>query len=278
MESMCWPHARERLLHAPTRHGTERTVLASRYRSLASELRQFIRKSDWNNRDEARGAEQDAWLRALYALAGARPESSSESDYISGEAPRRSSGLPSSIRRVWHRLRPPKPVVLDLAGIKLEAALSHAGCSVCHLAAESTRRWLFMLLWEGVMDPEIRGRIRQADGFCSTHWWRLLEVERMEMHSVTGIAILAEDIMTSLAEQLRAERLPAGPTKLGCLACQAHRRGEEGALAGLARHITRPEFRAVYLASQGCCSGHRHALSSRVEQPELASLVLDHRV
>jgi Family of unknown function (DUF6062) len=275
---MCWPHARERLLHAPTCHGTERTVLASRYESLAAELRELIRKSDWNNRDEARGAEQDAWLRALHALAGVPSESSSESNYVSGEAPRRSSRLPSSIRRVWRRLRPPKPVVLDLAGIKLEAALNHAGCPVCHLATESTRRWLFMLLWEGVMDPEIRGRIRLADGFCSRHWWRLLEVERKEMHSITGIAILAEDIITSLAEQLQANRLPAGPTKRGCLACQAHRRGEEGALAGLARHITRPEFRATYITSPGCCSGHRRALSSRVEQPELASLVLDHGV
>ena len=117
---------------------------------------------------------------------------------------------------------------------------------------------------------------RAADGFCSTHWWQLLEVERQEMHAVSGTAILAEDTLNSLSEQLRAARIPAGPSPRTCLACAAYRRGEDGALSGAARHMTRPEFGRAYFASGGCCTDHGQALSGCIEQPDLAEAVIHH--
>jgi hypothetical protein len=39
---------------------------------LRAELREFLRKSDWNNRLEPRGREHDSWLRATRFLGGAR--------------------------------------------------------------------------------------------------------------------------------------------------------------------------------------------------------------
>jgi hypothetical protein len=252
-----------------------RKALVARFESLAAELRDFIRKSDWNNRAEPRGREQDAWLRALHVLAGER-----QTDFrVRGNTQpvaRPLGSLGARARRAWQAFRPPKQVGLDLAGIKLEAALERTGCPICHLAAEATRRWLFMLLWEGVMDPQTRSRVRAADGFCSAHWWQLLEVERKEMYAVSGTAILAEDTLTSLSEQLGTARIPAGPSPRTCLACAAHRRGEDGALSSASRHMTRPEFRSAYFASAGCCEDHRQALSWRIEQPDLVEAVIQH--
>jgi hypothetical protein len=144
------------------------------------------------------------------------------------------------------------------------------------MAAESVRRWLFMLLWEGVMDPRVRGRIRAADGFCAGHWWQLREVEQKELHSVRGLAILAEDILASFADQLRAKRLPDSTRTRTCLACHAYRSGEDTALSGSARHLRRPEFRGAYFASPGPCPRHRSALAARVDEPTLAASVVRH--
>jgi hypothetical protein len=238
--------------------------LANRFERLASDLRELIRKSDWNNRHEERGAEQDAWLRGLHTLAGSPDAVLAQPVAQEIDPSSRSTLLAESLRRAWRKVRPPKPVSLDLAGIKLEAALQRPGCVICTMAADSIRRWLFMLLWEGVMDPEVRERIRAADGFCSAHWWQLHKVERMELHSVGGVAILAEDILGSLAEQLRANRIPAGPGTGACPACRSYRRGEDAALSGTCRHLERPEFRVAYFAGHGTCAVHRGALAARV--------------
>jgi hypothetical protein len=42
--------------------------------SLLRDLREFLRKVDYRYRDEPKGPEQDAWLRALERFSGRRPE------------------------------------------------------------------------------------------------------------------------------------------------------------------------------------------------------------
>ncbi|MFN0074550.1 MAG: hypothetical protein ACKVVP_23970 [Chloroflexota bacterium] len=273
----CWPHARQIISDtAPGLRQRVQVSVAERLESLVAELNELLRKSDWNNRHEARGREQDAWLRALHILAGFPGSMLSTPPPVMKSAPRTPSVL-GRAQRAWRRLRPAKPVSMDLAAVKIENALQHEGCHVCRLASEGTRRWLFMLLWEGVMDPEIRGRIRAADGFCPYHWWRLVEVERQEMHGVTGLAILAEDTLSSFVAQLQDGRIPGIASANRCLACLAYRRGEDGALSGTSRHLVRSEFRATYLASSGCCSDHDAALMERLDDPDLIAIVINRR-
>lgn len=265
----CWPHAQQRVRAVPAaERSREMATLAVRFEALAGELNELLRKSDWNNRHEAKGAEQDSWLRALYLLAGAPDATHALPAPLRVGEPSPLAEVARSAGRLWRRVRPPKPATLDMAGVKLEDALRLPGCSVCRLAEEGARRWLFTLMWEGVMDPEIRGRFRAANGFCPPHWWSAADVERREMHGITGTAILAEDILDALVAQLRFGLLPELAT-MGCLACQAHLRSEEGALAGIARHLTRPTFRAMYGRSSGCCPSHRQALISRLDDPAL---------
>jgi hypothetical protein len=273
----CWRHAQQQLAEAPSQTRASLSAsLADRLETLSGELRELIRKSDWNNRHEQRGTEQNAWLRALYLLAGPPDAELDETAELDIQEPSRAQGISEPLRRAWRKVRPPKPVTLDIAGIKLEAALDRPGCLICTMATESLRRWLFMLLWEGVMDPDVRARIRAADGFCASHWWQLLEVERKELHSVSGVTILAEDLVASFAEQLRFSRTPDGPRISTCLACRSFRSGEDTALSGATRHFERPEFRAAYFASEGACPAHRRALSARIRHPDLASSIGRH--
>lgn len=277
MTDACWTHARQHLDDRSSGFDeSSRAELTERIQLLSAELRELIRKSDWNNRDEPRGAEQDSWFRALLFLAGQQDSEPGEPTEIDRQETRRPRVISDPLRKAWQKIRPPKPVTLDLAGIKLEAALRQPGCLFCTMAAESVRRWLFMLLWEGAMDPQVRGRIRAADGFCAAHWWQLHEVEQKELHSVGGVAMLAEDILASFADQLRSNQLPDGPDKRTCLACRAYRTGEDTALSGARRHLERPEFRVAYFANPGPCERHKRALSARLDEPELSEAVRRH--
>lgn len=281
---LCWAEARQRLAQGPPSVAARlRASLAKRFELLADELADYVRKSDWNRRHEPRGAEQTSPHRALELLAGPLAQHADQAANGQGAPAGQTSGR-SRVTRLSRSLsqglrlpgRPVAPVKVDLAAVKIEAALELAGCPVCWLAHEGARRWLFTLLWEGVTDPELRARIRSADGFCPAHWWHLHAVERGEIHGRTGLAILAEDTLRSLAGKLQAGSTPRGPTPAGCPACRAQHRAEHGALDGAARHLARPPFRALYLASHGCCPPHRQALADRLHDPELATVVLRH--
>lgn len=76
-DGLCLPHLRQSLSRAQEQPAFERLVAGQRavWQRLAGELQEQIRKSDWRFRDELPGEESGAWLRALAALAGARPGS-----------------------------------------------------------------------------------------------------------------------------------------------------------------------------------------------------------
>ena len=44
-----------------------------------------------------------------------------------------------------------------------------AGCAVCRLAYRSTDRYLDMLLYEAVLDPTVRAKLKASRGFCQRH-------------------------------------------------------------------------------------------------------------
>jgi hypothetical protein len=71
---MCLVHLQQALRLA--RDGTARAWLldieAPKLQGLIDELGEFIRKHDYRFRGEPRGAERDAWLRAIEMVAGKR--------------------------------------------------------------------------------------------------------------------------------------------------------------------------------------------------------------
>jgi hypothetical protein len=75
-DGLCLPHLRAALARITDPEVFEALLSAQRaiWRRLAEDLGEFIRKTDYRFRDEPRGVEGDAWLRAVAALAGSRPE------------------------------------------------------------------------------------------------------------------------------------------------------------------------------------------------------------
>jgi len=75
-DGLCLPHLRLTLARVGDREVFEALLGAQRaiWQGLVEDLREFIRKTDYRFRDEGRGAEGDAWLRAVAALGGSRPE------------------------------------------------------------------------------------------------------------------------------------------------------------------------------------------------------------
>ncbi len=74
-DGLCLPHLRLALARVRSRRVFEALVNAQRtiWGRLVAHLDEFIRKNDYRFQGEDWGEERDAWLRAIEALAGARP-------------------------------------------------------------------------------------------------------------------------------------------------------------------------------------------------------------
>jgi hypothetical protein len=75
-DGLCLPHFRQALTLVRGGKSFERLMVVQRsvWQRLVGELSENIRKSDYRFRDEPRGDETDAWLRAVAVLVGARPD------------------------------------------------------------------------------------------------------------------------------------------------------------------------------------------------------------
>ena len=75
-DGLCLPHFRLALARVRDEQVFDALVNAQRaiWARLGAHLDEFIRKSDYRSQDEVWGEERDAWLRAVAALAGTRPE------------------------------------------------------------------------------------------------------------------------------------------------------------------------------------------------------------
>lgn len=75
-DGLCLPHFRQALAQVRDEQVFEALVGAQRriWERLVGDLSEFIRKNDYRFRCETWGEERDAWLRAIAALSGARPD------------------------------------------------------------------------------------------------------------------------------------------------------------------------------------------------------------
>jgi len=75
-EGLCLPHFRQALAQVRDEQVFEALVGAQRtiWERLVGDLSEFIRKNDYRFRSETWGEERDAWLRAIAALSGTRPD------------------------------------------------------------------------------------------------------------------------------------------------------------------------------------------------------------
>jgi len=150
----------------------------------------------------------------------------------------------------------------------LRDALTQPDCPVCRLMARDSERYLDSLLWESVNDPGVRHNLRQAQGFCHEHAWRLSRAG-----ASLGVAILMHDVLGSVLKAMESARFQALSarsrrraheslvTRLSaraeCPACIQARQKEEIHLSTLNEHLVGEDgLLAAYEASDGLCLPH----------------------
>jgi hypothetical protein len=177
----------------------------------------------------------------------------------------------------------------DLTSVAVERALEREGCALCRLAQEHERRWLWLLLWEQVTDPEIRERIGAAWGFCRRHAWTLAYLERREFGGSLGTSIIYEDLTgrvlercgeatpgNGLRQRARRGRRPDLSRVLPgqkCLTCGALEAEGRDKIAWFARSAPEAWFVEVYRRADGLCIDHLYRVLTRASAEARAFLV-----
>ena len=70
----------------------------------------------------------------------------------------------------------------------LRDAYAQPGCAFCRLLARTANRYLNIVLWEMVLDPELRSELNEARGYGSEQGWLLVRTG-----SALGVAILMQE-------------------------------------------------------------------------------------
>jgi hypothetical protein len=154
----------------------------------------------------------------------------------------------------------------DVLYLELVEALQAGSCPLCRLGRRASDSYLNALIYEGVTDPGLRDRLRDARGPCRRHAWRMAR----ERGSVLGTAIIYQDIVNTLAKALETGEA-AGPrwargkkTSISrqlaptavCPACLLEADAVQRAAKTLLKHLDSNEVAEAYVAAGGLCLPH----------------------
>jgi len=152
-------------------------------------------------------------------------------------------------------------------------ACADGGCVVCAYTDRATRRYLANLLYENVLDAELRAALVASRGFCPAHARTLAEAAVSEAGGRLGVATLYETVVKHLGATVRAAlnglSLPRPRRRPGrkiaeslaahgdCPACRILRESERIFAQDLAQVVADPgEGRTLFQASDGLCLPH----------------------
>ncbi len=79
---------------------------------------------------------------------------------------------------------------------ELVEAQAMSGCPVCRLVYKATDRYLDGLIYEAVLDPDVRAKTKRSRGFCAEH----AEMLRRRPGRALGVALIYRDIIRTLAD------------------------------------------------------------------------------
>jgi len=219
-----------------------------------------------------------------------------------------SSGVTDGGGRGDDMARPPNDATFrhDLC-----AALARPGCALCRLIDRATRRHIFALYYDLVMESEVRDEVRQSRGLCHDHLWDAVQMEQQRHGDGGGLALILEDGLGLIQAQVdrahanaddgwgaqalrRVTHHGAGsaidaalrPART-CPACETSVEATTLFTDVLARHVTDRDVAEALDASFGLCLRHwgrvidaapdqaRRDALRRVQQVKVAALLHD---
>lgn len=74
------------------------------------------------------------------------------------------------------------------------------GCPICRLRADSARRHIDAVIYDGVNDIPLRSQLRLSQGYCREHSWQLPDAGGS---APLGIAIIHRDVLHNFAQSLQ---------------------------------------------------------------------------
>jgi hypothetical protein len=147
------------------------------------------------------------------------------------------------------------------------------GCPVCRLVHKQTDRYLDSILYEAVLDPDVRAKLKASHGFCRDH----VEMLRSKPGRALGIALIYRDIIRSICETVgkaeqggrgsllrqilgRSGEPPAAVGRLSadqvCPACEIGAQAESRIIDLLAAYLDEEELYQAYAQGEGLCLAH----------------------
>jgi len=156
---------------------------------------------------------------------------------------------------------------------ELVDAQSQAGCPICRLIYKATDRYLDSLLYEAVLDPGVRAKLKNSQGFCAEH---VAMLQRRPGRAL-GVALIYRDTLRDLLATLEGARFSGTRSPLerllkrqggesptvtrltatsGCPACAIGATTEKDYTALLLAHLTDDDLFQAYAAGEGLCLRH----------------------
>lgn len=152
-------------------------------------------------------------------------------------------------------------------------AQAQPGCSICRMVNRATSQYLDAILYEAVLDPDVRAKIKVSRGFCADH----VEMLRHMPGRALGISLIYRDTIRALRNSLHDARPPGTPswwrrllrrTRLNvdlvsslspqgaCPACGIAAEAARNNLELLVAHLDDERLAAAYASSDGLCLHH----------------------
>ncbi len=174
----------------------------------------------------------------------------------------------------------------------------HQLCPVCRLVTASVHHFLDGFIYSLTTDPEVRGKVRQARGFCNEHAGELQQITGVGL----GVALINCDVLDTVLEEIARSagraapgiagtltgllRRRAGVTRLvarlraplrprrQCIACTQQKIAEETYLTTLLRNLDDNALCTAFRTSPGLCLPHfDQALGLARDAQTLSALV-----
>ena len=150
-----------------------------------------------------------------------------------------------------------------------------AGCPICRLVRKATFRYLDSILYEAVLDLDVRLKLKRSRGFCTGH----VEMLHNMPGRALGIALIYRDVIKDIANIADGERFrgrsgqtllekvtgreasrPAIAKKIEanepCPACAVGRQSERISVEILLAHLDDERLYDAYVQGEGLCLKH----------------------
>ena len=181
---------------------------------------------------------------------------------------------------------------------ELVDAQAKAGCPICRLVFKATDRYLDSILYEAVLDPDVRAKLKQSRGFCPKH----VEMLHNKPGRSLGIALIYRDVIRDVAAKTAKSQVSDDTKPLrrlwrrhglhrpsshgrpddrshgrggGCLACRIEREAEANFIELLLAHIDDEKLFAAYAQGEGLCLYHLHMAIDATPDEETLQRVIE---